>query len=110
MNRAQGNTRQKPDGFLHIQNFTVTKASNIEGVVWQLMSKEQKELVELVLIERTQTCDAVKYLGQTAHHFKHGNWRFSRRFLEGNFRIAVRRVLEACNVTGPELFESRWFK
>lgn len=110
MKHKQGGTRSLPDGFLHIQNFTVTKAAGVEAVVWKLMSKEQKDLVELVLIERSLQCDAFKYLGVEVKNFKHDTWRFKKTFLENNFRSAVRHVLLACNVCPQELFKSHWFR
>lgn len=84
MNRAQGNTRQAPDGFLHIQNFTVTKHAGMAGVVYtHILDDHQKSLVEGLLIERAIS------KGEDLHHFKHGVWRFRKEFLKGNFKEVV---------------------
>jgi hypothetical protein len=88
MNRAQGNTRQAPDGFLHIQNFTVTKHSGMAGVVYtHILDDHQKSLVEGLLIECAITAGMVDGCGY--HHFKHGVWRFRKDFLKRYFRQVV---------------------
>lgn len=88
MNRAQGNTRQAPDGFLHIQNFTVTKHSGMAGVVYtHILDDHQKSLVEGLLIERAISFGNLK--GVELHHFKHGVWRFRKEFLKEHFQKVV---------------------
>ncbi|ADV35674.1 conserved hypothetical protein [Pseudomonas phage phiIBB-PF7A] len=90
MNRAQGNTRSKPDGFLHIQNFTVTKHAGIAGAVWvHVFDDHQRGLVEGILIEL-----AVEN-GRGVHHFKHNCWRFKKEFLQVNFEWAVFKLAQA---------------
>lgn len=85
MNRAQGNTRQAPDGFLHIQNFTVTKHAGMAGVVYtHILDDHQRSLIEGLLIER-----AISLKGDELHHFKHGVWRFRKEFLKANFKEVV---------------------
>ncbi|WYW00651.1 hypothetical protein Vasula_00014 [Pseudomonas phage vB_PpuP-Vasula] len=93
MNRAQGNTRSKPDGFLHIQNFTVTKAAGIAASVWvHVMDDHQRRLVEGILIE------LAVHNGRPVHHFKHDVWRFDKRFLQVNFEWAVFKVCQAIHL------------
>lgn len=91
MNRAQGNTRQAPDGFLHIQNFTVTKHAGIAAVVWShAFDDHQKGIVESLLIEL-----ACSNPVGDVHHFKHGAWRFRKEFLKVNFEWAVFKLAQA---------------
>lgn len=103
MKRAQGNTRSNPDGFLHIQNFTVTKASGAGGLIWQLFDDHQKGIVESVMIERAVACDANKYFGVEAHHFKHGQWRFRKSFLKANFTLVVLNTCRVCKISPTQL-------
>ncbi|UMM62475.1 hypothetical protein [Pseudomonas phage PCW2] len=92
MNLAQGNTRAMPDGFLHIQNFTVTKAAGIAAVVWtHAFTDEQREVVESVLRGLAEN-DPMKV------HFKHGVWRFRKGFLQVNFEWAVFKVAQVLRV------------
>lgn len=87
--RAQGNTRSLPDGFLHIQNFTVTKAAGIAAAVWvHALDDDQRALVEGILIELAQG-DIAKV------HFKHGTVRFRKEFLQVNFEWAVFKLCQA---------------
>jgi hypothetical protein len=89
MNRTQGGTRSLPDGFLHIQNFTVTKDSGIASAVWKhAMDERQRTLVEWVLIEMA----GANILN--VHRFKHGCWRFKKEFLQVNFEWAVFKVCQ----------------
>lgn len=93
MNRAQGGTRALPDGFLHIQNFTVTKAAGIAAAVWvHVMDDHQRELVQGVLIELA--CSNPLQV----HHFKHDQWRFRKAFLQVNFEWAVFKVCQAIRI------------
>ena len=88
MNRAQGNTRSLPDGFLHIQNFTVTKAAGMAAVVYtHLLGEEQRGQVELLLVDRARYQGA--YDGETYVHHKHGVFRFRKDFLKENFQKVV---------------------
>lgn len=89
MKRAQGNTRSLPDGFLHVQNFTVTKAAGIAAAVWvHAFDDHQRRLVEGVLIELAQS-DINKV------HVKHATVRFNKAFLTVNFEWAVFKVCQA---------------
>jgi hypothetical protein len=92
MKRAQGNTRSKPDGFLHVQNFTVTKASGIAAAVWvHVFDDHQRALVEGVLLECAEK-DPRKF------HVKHDTVRFHKGFLQVNFEWAVFKVCQAIRI------------
>lgn len=93
MNLAQGNTRSLPDGFLHIQNFTVTKHAGVAGVVYTLiLDQDQRDLVGQLLVERAsqKTLESI-YAGEPKefYHCKHGTVRFRKEFLKENFREVV---------------------
>ncbi|QJD54663.1 hypothetical protein PssvBMR2_gp20 [Pseudomonas phage MR2] len=89
MNRAQGNTRALPDGFLHVQNFTVTKQAGIAAIVWtHAFTLEQREIVEDILRGLAEG-------DERRCHYKHGCWRFSKPFLKVNFEWAVFKVAQA---------------
>ncbi len=97
MRRAQGNTRSRPDGFLHVQNFTVTKAAGIAAAVWvHAFDDHQKALVEGVLLElaekRPEKC-----------HVKHGTVRFHKGFLQVNFEWAVFKVAQSIRVNPAKI-------
>lgn len=99
MNRAQGNTRSKPDGFLHIQNFTVTKHAGIAGAVWvHVFDDHQRGLVEGILIEL-----AIRNGILDTHHFKHNCWRFRKEFLRANFEWAVFKVCQAIRLDPAQI-------
>lgn len=105
MNRAQGNTRQAPDGFLHIQNFTVTKHSGMAGVVYtHILDAHQQSLVEGLLIERAISHGNHKDV--VNHHFKHGCWRFRKEFLKENFREVVHAMTKATWIPVIEVFKT----
>ncbi|QJD54608.1 hypothetical protein PssvBMR1_gp15 [Pseudomonas phage MR1] len=106
MNYAQGKPRRLPDGFLHIQNFTVTKHSGMAGVVYtHVMSVAQREIVESLLIERAITFENID--GITRHHFKHGVWRFRKDFLKENFREVVHATTKVTWQPVVETFKSQ---
>lgn len=112
MNRAQGNTRQAPDGFLHIQNFTVTKHSGMAGVVYtHILDAHQKGLVEGLLIERAISFEQSAGIEWTnsAHHFKHGVWRFRKEFLKGNFKEVVHATTKIMQNPVIETFKGNLF-
>jgi hypothetical protein len=105
MNLAQGNTRSAPDGFLHIQNFTVTKHAGMAGVVYiHIMDNHQKSLVEGLLIERAITIGNL--LGAECHHFKHGVWRFEKEFLKLHFREVVHAMTKLTYIPVIENFKT----
>lgn len=89
MRRAQGNGRAKPDGFLHLNNYSHVRQSGFAGVLYErLMTEKQKELVELTLIELATN-------GETLAHFKHEVWRFNKKFLNENFKSVVYSVFRS---------------
>jgi hypothetical protein len=94
MNRAQGNTRSLPDGFLHIQNFTVTKHAGLAGVVYiHILNVDQQAVVQELLRERAVSDWAHGgYQGDAPVHYKHGQWRFSKAFLKKRFQPMVHRA------------------
>ncbi|ALO79978.1 hypothetical protein AU161_gp18 [Pseudomonas phage PPPL-1] len=88
MNRAQGNTRSMPDGFLHIQNFTVTKAAGMAAVVYtHLLTDEGRDVVQNLLMERARVIEEREDI--FLFHEKHGTYRFRKDFLKENFREVV---------------------
>ena len=109
MNRAQGNTRSDPDGFLHIQNFTVTKASGTAGIVWKLLDAHQRGIVESILIERA--CALEESAGpewtHAAHHFKHNTWRFRKSFLKSHFSLVVVETCKVCKINPLVILNDR---
>ncbi|QZA71330.1 hypothetical protein ALEA_19 [Pseudomonas phage ALEA] len=107
MNLAQGNTRSLPDGFLHVQNFTVTKASGMAGCVWAyLLTEDQKAAVEIALVERARVLEATagpEWTG-AAHHHKHGVWRFRKSFLKEHFKEVVHEATKLMQTPVVENF------
>lgn len=97
MRRAQGNTRSKPDGFLHVQNFTVTKAAGIAAAVWvHTFDDHQRRLVEGVLLELAE-----KRIEKV--HVKHETLRFSKAFLMVNFEWAVFKVAQTIRLNPAKI-------
>lgn len=114
MKRAQGGTRSLPDGFLHIQNFTVTKASGMAGCVYvHILDDHQRHVVESILIEHA--CAREERAARNGneflclHHFKHGHWRFDKRFLNDAFKSAIHTATKAMHTPVIEVFESKLF-
>jgi len=90
MKMAQGNTRSKPDGFLHLWNFAATKSSGLAGALFNyVMTNRQREVVETALIERAEKQDQVDPNGAPTAHFRHETWRFRKEFLKGHFKAVV---------------------
>lgn len=110
MNYKQGGSRSMPDGFVHIQNFTVTGASGVAGPVWRLMSRDQKKIVEAILIERAIALEesAGPEWTHASHHFKHGQWRFRKAFLKSHFSLVVVEALRLCKVDPAAILAVRW--
>jgi hypothetical protein len=95
MKRAQGNGRAKPDGFLHLNNYSHVRQSGFAGVLYErLMTEKQKELVELTLIELANSANDSE-LSQEQAHFKHDVWRFNKKFLNENFKSVVYSVFRS---------------
>jgi len=93
MNRAQGNGRAKPDGFLHLNNYSHVRQSGFAGFLYErLMNVKQQELVELTLLELANN---LAYSDKHAAHFKHEVWRFDKRFLHGHFKSVVYSVFRS---------------
>lgn len=85
MRRSHGNGRAKPDGYLHLNNYSHVKQSGLAGVLYErVMTEKQQELVELTLLELSQ--------GSESAHFKHDVWRFSKKFLHEHFKSVVYSV------------------
>lgn len=106
MNFAQGNTRSAPDGFLHVQNFTVTKHAGMAGVVFiHILDDHQKSLVEGLLIERAITVSELD--GEERHHFKHGVWRFRKDFMKNNFKEVVHATTKIMQNPVIETFKGK---
>lgn len=90
MNRAQGNTRSKPDGYLHLWNFAATKGSGLAGALFNyVMTARQKVIVESALIEIAEKQAQVLESQAPLAHFKHETWRFQKAFLLANFKSVV---------------------
>ncbi|WP_155499996.1 hypothetical protein [Pseudomonas chlororaphis] len=95
MNRAQGNGRAKPDGFLHLNNYSHVRQSGLAGVLYErLMTEKQQELVELTLIELA-TPQVGCELSREVCHFKHEVWRFRKDFLNEHFKSVVYSVFRS---------------
>ena len=114
MNRAQGGTRALPDGFLHVQNFTVTKASGIEGAIWAyLFTEHQKLHVEQLLwsvaIALEQSAGP-EWTGAAVRDDKHDCHRFRKEFLKSHFKVAVHEVLVETGTSAVEEFAQAFFK
>ncbi|CBZ41991.1 hypothetical protein PsPphi15_gp18 [Pseudomonas phage phi15] len=113
MNYAQGGTRALPDGFLHVQNFTVTKASGIEGAIWAyLMTPAMKLEVEQYLWSvaiALEQAAGVEHTGAAVRDDKHDCHRFRKAFLRIHFKYAVHEVLGKNNVSAVELFAQALF-
>lgn len=93
MNRAQGNGRAKPDGFLHLNNYSHVRQSGLAGVLYErLMTEKQQELVELTLLELAANQVAVT---ENYAHFKHDVWRFKKSFLKDHFIHVVYSVFRS---------------
>lgn len=89
MKLAQGNGRAKPDGFLHLNNYSHVRQSGFAGVLYErLMTEKQQELVELTLLELANNAT-------NAAHFKHEVWRFHKKFLHENFKSVVYSVFRS---------------
>lgn len=89
MNRAQGKPRAKPDGYLHLQNYSVTRASGMAGALFNyLMTPRQEEIVEAALLELAQKQD-FKVNPRPVAIFKHDCWRFDKDFLALTFKPVV---------------------
>lgn len=96
MRLAQGNTRSKPDGFLHLWNFSATKSSGLAGALFNyVMTARQRDIVESALIELADKysqqdssefnpADPEKYA-----HYRHETWRFRKDFLREHFKPVV---------------------
>ena len=105
MNRAQGNTRAKPDGFLHIQNFTVTKHSGMAGVVYtHILTPAQQRVVEHLLIERAVSLEVP---GTVLFMHRHDVWRFRKDFLKANFREVVHATTKIMQNPVIETFKAQ---
>lgn len=96
MQMAQGNTRSKPDGFLHLWNFAATKGSGLAGALFNyVMTKRQQGIVEAALIELAEKQaqrDSPEFQPVNAEmyaHYKHEVWRFRKDFLLSNFKPVV---------------------
>lgn len=113
MMRAQGNTRSKPDGFLHIQNFTVTKSAGMAAVVYtHILNKDQQELVEDLLWERAIQLEALAEsvgVHREVCHVRHGSMRFAKSFLKENFREVVHATTKIMRNQTIETFKSKLF-
>ncbi|ARM69581.1 hypothetical protein Laurelin_BL50024 [Xanthomonas phage Laurelin] len=104
---AQGVPRRKPDGRLHIQNFTVTKESGIAGFLYaKVMTPAQQEIVELLLIRQ--------YSDNGYFNSREGVWdeahkcnRFPKGFLQARFKPTVYQVYKALNKCPRAEFNSR---
>lgn len=89
MRHAQGKPRALPDGYLHLQNYAVTKASGMAGALFNYtMSERHREIVEAALLELAQKQDLAVNPRPVAI-FKHDCWRFDKSFLAVAFKPVV---------------------
>ncbi|WP_165672907.1 hypothetical protein [Metapseudomonas otitidis] len=91
MRRAQGKPRAKPDGYLHLQNFAVTKAAGLAGALFNhLMEPRQKVIVEAALLELAQKQDLTTHPRPVAVFTEaHDCYRFDKEFLAAAFKPVV---------------------
>lgn len=98
MRLAQGNTRSKPDGYLHLWNFAATKGSGLAGALFNyVMTDRQRGIAESALIELAEKqalLDAHNHwptpvTAEQYVHFKHECWRFRKEFLQEHFKSVV---------------------
>lgn len=89
MRRAQGTPRAKPDGYLHLQNYAVTKGSGMAGSLFNhLMTERQKEIVEAALLELAQK-QSDELVTRPVAIYKHDCWRFDKDFLSVAFKPVI---------------------
>lgn len=102
-----------PDGFLHIQNFTVTKASGMAGCVWAyLLDDHQKATVESVLYERAKAIESAagpEWAEAAVRSDKHDCLRFRKSFLQENFKEAVHETTRAMLTPVVDVFKRKLF-
>lgn len=80
---AQGKMRSKPDGFLHLNNFSHIAASGMAGVLFErIFTERQQEIVGCTLLEIAGNDPEIV-------HFKHNVWRFKKEFLLEHFQSVV---------------------
>lgn len=90
MRRAQGKPRAKPDGYLHLQNYSVTRAAGMAGALFNhLLTKRQEEIVEAALLELAQKQSPEAKAIRPVAIFKHDCWRFDKDFLHVAFKPVV---------------------
>lgn len=111
MNYAQGKPRALPDGFLHVQNFTVTKAAGMAAVVYtHILDENQRSAVEWLLLSKAEVKEAeAESVGVplSLYHVKHGTVRFAKAFLIENFREAVHTQTRFTRLAVIETFKSK---
>lgn len=89
MRHAQGKPRAMPDGYLHLQNYSVTKASGMAGALFNyVMTERHKEIVEAALLELANKQD-LKANSRPVAIYKHDCWRFDKDFLSVAFKPVV---------------------
>lgn len=97
MRMAQGGFRRKPDGYIHLNNFSNTKHSGILGAVYNIcLDKDLQGQVEGELIRNAANWEYQKGELEGAagsYHQDHEVWRFRKDFLKDEFKRAVLKVL-----------------
>lgn len=92
MRIKQGGYRSKPDGYLHLNNFSHTRASGLAGVIFErILTERQQEIVEKTLIDRAAPKSLLGHAGDHGEQviFKHDCYRFKKEFLNDNFKGVV---------------------
>ena len=99
MRIAQGGFRKKPDGFLHLNNYSHTQASGLAGVLYErIFTERQQEIVEKALIE------IAKGEGLDCQFNEHHNaWRFKKQFLHDNFKGVVYGTLRLLKKSAAQM-------
>lgn len=98
MRIAQGGFRKKPDGFLHLNNYSHVKASGLAGVLYErVFTERQQEIVEKALIEIAK--------GEADCHFNdhHNAWRFNKEFLHVHFKGVVYGTLRLLKKSAAQM-------
>lgn len=93
MRIAQGGFRKKPDGYLHLNNFSHTQVSGLAGVLYErVFNERQRDIVEKTLIELANPQTMWGHPSPSHDEkviFQYECYRFRKDFLKANFKQVV---------------------
>lgn len=93
----QGGYRSKPDGYLHLNNFSHSTKSGLAGSLFErVFNSKQRETIEAILLELANQEMARQAVFKQLYHYKHNVYRFDKQFLVDNFQ---RIVYGYCKIT-----------